>query len=131
MFLRLQFVHPVKMINLTVIFIPPMPTKVPRAKRAEAELHRMMIDIIHKLAPELYQRAQISRITVSKCRKYADIHMTGEEQEVIVALDKHVWKMKKMLADTKQLRNIPQLRFRIDEELAREIRIARLLGRDL
>jgi ribosome-binding factor A len=111
-----------------MIFVPPAPPKkVPQARRIESFLQPALMDIIHRLSPGLYQRAQISRITVSKCRKYADIYIANNEHATLGELRQYTPKIKRMLAEKKCLRDIPALRFCVDTKLAEAIKMAQIL----
>lgn len=114
-----------------MIFIPPLPSGSFRLKRAETELRRILVKILDKLLPELRQKTQISRIIISKCRKYANIYMTGENKEVVEGIEGYIGRIKKMIAETQQLRYVPALRFQLDERLSNELRVIRLIEEDL
>ena len=76
--------------------------------------------------PELYSKVQISRVKMSKCRKYLDLYMTGRDMSAIEGLQGESWRLKKALCAA-ELRVVPQLRFHADNILANEVLVDRLL----
>jgi ribosome-binding factor A len=108
-----------------MIFIPDRPQSS-KALKFEASIRRLISNAMHKAMPELYARAQISHLQVSKCHRYVDLYMTCNDAVLIGELQRRSWQLKKELSGAK-LRIMPQLRFHIDRQLQESIRISELL----
>lgn len=109
-----------------MIFIPSA-SKSHKLLKMEAMLQRLVANEIHRTMPDLYSKAQISRVKVSKCRRYLDLYMTGSDKSAIAGLQAGSWRLKKALRAA-ELRVVPQLRFHHDSVLANEILLDELLG---